>query len=76
MNIKLIDFAKAKVPNVPVLINMVSKRVQQLNAGFAPFVRPLTHDEEKVDIALREIGEGKLVAEIDFSAKLRENPPA
>lgn len=67
MNIKLLDEAKARVPCVPVLINMVSKRVRQLNAGLRPYVRPSSPDEEKVDIALREIAEGKLIAEMDFT---------
>ena len=67
MNIQLLDQAKGRVSCVPVLINMVSKRVRQLNEGFQPYVRPLSQDEEKVDIALREIAEGKLIAEISFS---------
>jgi DNA-directed RNA polymerase subunit K/omega len=47
---------------------MVSKRVQQLNNGMRPYVRPHGPDEEKVDIALREIAEGKLIAEMDFTS--------
>lgn len=68
MNIELLESAKARVPSVPVLINMVSKRVRQLNAGFRPYVKPESPDEEKLDLALREIAEGKLIAEIDFEA--------
>ena len=68
MNTKLLEEARKRVPSVPVLINMVSKRVRQLNSGFRPYVRPESRDEEKVDIALREISEGKLIAEIDFEA--------
>jgi DNA-directed RNA polymerase subunit omega len=66
LNAKLLDDAKVRVPSVPVLINMVSKRVRQLNSGFRPYVKPSSPDEEKVDIALREIAEGKLIAEMDF----------
>jgi DNA-directed RNA polymerase subunit K/omega len=40
--------------------------VRQLNSGFQPYVRPESWDEEKVDTALREIAEGKLIAEISF----------
>ena len=47
---------------------MVSKRVRQLNAGFRPYVKRQGPDEENMDIALREIAEGKMIAEIDFSA--------
>jgi len=68
LNTKLLEEARKRVPSVPVLINMVSKRVRQLNSGFRPYVRPESRDEEKVDIALREISEGKLIAEIDFEA--------
>ena len=72
MNIELLDAAKTRVNSVPVLINMVSKRVRQLNAGFRPYVKPESIHEEKVDIALREIAEGKLIAEMDFSATAQE----
>ena len=68
MNVSLLDSAKERIPCVPVLINVISKRVRQLNAGFRPYVKPKSPHEEKVDIALREIAEGKLVAEIEFSA--------
>ncbi len=68
MNVDLLEQAKTRVPSIPVLINMVSKRVRQLNAGFRPYVKPKGPDEERVDIALREIAEGKIIAEVDFSA--------
>ena len=71
MNSDLLDKAKTRVPSIPVLINMVSKRVRQLNAGFRPYVKPASPAEEKVDIALREIAEGALIAEMNFST-----PPA
>jgi DNA-directed RNA polymerase subunit omega len=67
LNVELANKAKERVASTPVLINMVSKRVKQLNAGFRPYVKPLSRDEEKVDIALREIIEGALIAEMDFS---------
>jgi DNA-directed RNA polymerase subunit omega len=67
LNPELLNQAKDRVSCIPVLINMVSKRVRQLNEGFQPYVRPQSQDEEKVDIALREIAEGKLIAEISFS---------
>ena len=51
---------------------MVSKRVRQLNAGFRPYVKPESPDEDKQDTALREIAEGKIIAEIDFSAAVEE----
>lgn len=68
MNTQLLEAAKARVGSVPVLINMVSKRVKQLNAGFRPYLKPLGPDEDKLDITLREIAEGKIIAEIEFTA--------
>lgn len=73
MNPKLLEEARARVPSVPVLVNMVSKRVKQLNASFRPYVKPLSQDEERVDIALREIGEGKLIAEMDFGGMAQKS---
>jgi len=71
VNIELIEKAKARVPSVPVLVNLVSKRVKQLNRGERPYVKPLSMDEDKADIALREIAEGLLISEIDFDAIAR-----
>ena len=67
LNVDLLEKAKERIPCVPVLINLLSKRVRQLNAGLRPYVKPLSPNEEKLDIALREVSEGKLIAEIDFS---------
>jgi DNA-directed RNA polymerase subunit omega len=67
LNIQLLEAAKDRIGSVPVLVNMVSKRVKQLIAGFRPYVKPSGPDEDKLDIALREIAEGKLIAEMDFS---------
>ncbi len=67
MNIDLINAAKARIQSVPVLVNMVSQRVRQLNNGERPLVKP-TVGEEKVDVALREIIEGKLYYEVAAEA--------
>jgi DNA-directed RNA polymerase subunit omega len=64
LNAELIEQAKKKITSVPLLVNMVSRRVRQLNAGMRPYLKPLTQNEEKVDIALREIIDGKLTAEL------------
>ena len=66
LNAELIEKAKQKVASVPLLVNIVSRRVRQLNAGMRPYLKPLTPNEEKVDLALREIIEDKLTAEIGF----------
>ncbi len=67
MNPKLIVKAQAQIPSVPLLVNVISKRVRQLIAGMKPYVRPESRNEDIVDIALREVAEGKLRAEIDYS---------
>ena len=69
MNIELIAAAKERVPSIPVLVNMISQRVRQLNRGDRPLIKPRV-GEETTDTAMREIGEGKLIAEVDFSQTL------
>ena len=81
MDSKLLKAAHEKVPSVPVLVNLVSKREKELINGAKPLVNPttlLTDDDrkkgrsaldvDKCDIALAEVAAGKLVAEIDFDA--------
>ena len=60
MNVELLKKAHERVPSVPVLVNLISKREKQLINGEKPLVRPLSSDEDKVDTALREVAEGKL----------------
>ena len=67
MNLSYLEAAKRRVPNVAVLVNMVSKRVRQLILGERPLVKVENPNEDREDIALREIAEGKLVAEIDLT---------
>ncbi len=64
MNIKYLEGAKKRVPNIPLLINMVSRRVKQLIAGHRTLIKPDNPFMEKMDIALKEIAEGKLTAEM------------
>lgn len=76
MNHDLLRSAQTRVPSIPVLINMVSKRVNQLNSGMRPYIKPAHPDEDRMDTALREIAEGKIIAEIDFeSAALPVSTP-
>lgn len=67
MNMKYLDLAKGKVPNIPLLINMVSRRVRLLNRGERPLVKPDNAQMSPMNIALKEIAEGKLSAEISFT---------
>ena len=68
MNSELLKKAHEKVPSTPVLVNLISKRERELINGAKPLVKPETLDEDKCDIALREVAEGKLIAEIDFDS--------
>ena len=58
MNSKLLKAALEKIQSVPVLINMVSKREKHYTAL----------DVYKSDVALAEIAQGKLIAQVDFDA--------
>ena len=63
MNAELCKKAVEKVGNPNVLINLVSRRVRQLNSGAGGFCRPLIADCTNLgaaDIALREIIEEKM----------------
>jgi len=69
MNIELLELAKRRVPNTSVLVNMVSKRARQLIAGNRPMVKLESQKVDFEDIALQEIAEGKLMAEIDLASE-------
>ena len=68
MDAALLKAAHAKIPSVPVLVNLISKRERELINGAKPLIRPSSLDVDKCDIALQEVAEGKLIAEIDFDA--------
>ena len=68
MDSKLLKAAHEKIPSVPVLVNLISKRERELINGAKPLIKPTSLDVDKCDIALQEVAEGKLVAEIDFDA--------
>ena len=59
MKSDLVEKASEIVPDPLVLINMVSKRVRQLNGGRSPLFQPPPGMGE-ADIALTEIIEGKI----------------
>ena len=69
MNIPMLSQAKERIPSIPLLINVVSKRVRQLNEGHRPMVKP-KRDMSNMDVALTEVAEGKLTAEIAFTPTL------
>jgi len=59
MRSDLVVEASKVIPEVPVLINLVSARVKQLNMGRTPLVQT-DHRMGAADIALTEIIEGKI----------------
>ena len=67
MNPNYLELARQKISNVPLLINIVSRRVRQLNQQARPMVKADTPQMSNMDIALKEIAEGKLSAEIAFT---------
>jgi DNA-directed RNA polymerase subunit omega len=63
MNAELCKKAAEKVGNPNVLVNLISRRVRQLNSGGGGAARPLIGDAGTLgaaDIALREIIEEKI----------------
>ncbi|HVU07991.1 MAG TPA: DNA-directed RNA polymerase subunit omega [Verrucomicrobiae bacterium] len=63
MNAELTKRAAEKVGNPNVLVNIISRRVRQLNSGGGGLSRPLIADAGNLgaaDIALREILEDKI----------------
>ena len=73
MNSELCKKALDKVGNPNVLVNLVSRRVRQLNSGGGGLSRPLLPDAGHLgaaDIALREIIEDKLGFELPEPVEL------
>lgn len=63
MNAELVQKALEKIGNSHVLVNLVSRRVRQLNANAGRLSRPMVMHTENLgvaDVALREIIEGKM----------------
>lgn len=64
MNAIYLEKARERLPDIPLLVNVVSKRVRQLNGGARPLIKPDNRNMENLDLALKEIAEGKLTAEV------------
>ena len=60
MKSQLVEQASKVITDIPLLINIVSKRVRQLNQGRPPLIA-VQGRMGQADIALREIIEGKVV---------------
>ena len=73
MNAELCKKAAEKVGNPNVLVNLISRRVRQLNSGGGGLSRPLVADVAHLgaaDIALREILEDKIGWEMPETTEL------
>jgi DNA-directed RNA polymerase subunit omega len=73
VNAELCKRAAEKVGNPNVLVNLLSRRVRQLNAGGGGSSRPLISDVGNLglaDIALREILEDKMGWEVPEPVEL------
>ncbi len=75
MKKELLEAASKQIPNTMVLINVVSRRVRQLNQGHRPLV-PGTEKLNPMDIALKEIAEGKVKYELTEPAAEGEDTEA
>jgi DNA-directed RNA polymerase subunit omega len=67
MNSELVKKALEKVTNPHVLVNLLSRRVRQLNVGNRSSGRPMVANTENLgvaDIALREIIEEKMAFDL------------
>lgn len=75
MNTEFAKKALEKVGNPNVLVNLISRRVRQLNSAGGSGSRPLISDTGNMgvaDIALLEIIEGKMSFEMPETATLLE----
>ena len=78
MNSEYCKQALLKVGNPNILVNLVSRRVRQLNSGGGGLSRPLIADAANLnlaDIALREIIEDKITPEVPEPSELIDGPP-
>ncbi len=74
MNLNYLNIAEEKIPNIPMLVNLISYRTRQLNAGARPMVKRDHPEQDNHDIVLKEISEGLLTAEMNFSQTEAEAP--
>ena len=72
MNMEYMDKAQEKITNTPMLVNLISYRTRQLNAGARPMVKKDHAEQDNSDIVLKEIVEGLLTVEMAFSQESSE----
>ena len=67
MNMEYMDQAMEKITNIPMLVNLISYRTRQLNAGARPMVKKDHPEQDNHDVVLKEIVNGALTVEMAFS---------
>lgn len=71
MRSDLVEQAREVIPDPPILINMVSQRVRQLNNGRPPLIR-VVQRMGQADIALQELIEGKILIEDGYVVEVSD----
>ena len=74
MNMEYMDKAVEKITNIPMLVNLISYRTRQLNAGVRPMVKKDHPEQDNHDLVLKEICEGLLTVEMALSQEEPEAP--
>ena len=74
MNMEYMDRAMERVTNTQMLVNLISYRTRQLNAGARPMVKKDHHEQDNHDIVLKEICEGLLTVEMALSQEESDVP--
>jgi DNA-directed RNA polymerase subunit omega len=70
-----LEAAQQRIPSPELLINVVSRRVRQLATGHRPMIQ-VEPRMEAMDIALKEISEGKIGFEILVSPQTGDSEHA
>ena len=70
MNVEFLKKAHERVPSVPVLVNLISKREKQLIAGEKPLVMPESSEEERTASLLPAAEEERTASEVELMAVL------
>jgi DNA-directed RNA polymerase omega subunit len=74
MNMEYMDKAQERIANTQMLVNLISYRTRQLNAGARPMVKKDHAEQDNHDIALKEIAEGLLTVEMVLSQEESDVP--
>ena len=76
MNMEYLSTAEEKITNTPMLVNLISYRTRQLNAGARPMVKKDHPEQDNHDVVLKEIAMGLLTAEMAFSQQEESEMPS